>query len=209
MALSPSLHYPISRFNEWSGKPRTDDSDLVARSQVGDVQAFNLLVERYQQRIHAVCFRLLGDSDAEDATQEVFLSAFRNIQRYRGGSFVAWLLRIASNKCLDYLRVQKRRPYISLDADTGYADAPPLEVSDPGEGPEDGMLRAELAHRLEIKLQELPADQRLAIILSDIQGYNHEEIMAATGWPPAMVKSRLSRGRARMRSALGSKDTGE
>ena len=88
-----------------------DEPDLIARSQDGDVQAFNLLVERYQNRLYGLSYRMLNDADAAaDATQDSFLSAFRNIRRYRGGSFVAWLLRIATNTCYDQLRARKRRP---------------------------------------------------------------------------------------------------
>ncbi len=146
---------------------------------------------------------MLGDADAADITQEVFLTAYQNIGQYRGGSLIAWLLRIANNKCLDQLRIRQRRPYVSLDAGRS-AESSPLEIQDPGESPDHRVLRAELARSLEHKLQELPADQRLAVILSDIQGYNHEEIAAATGWPRGTIKSRLSRGRARLRDALRS-----
>ena len=96
--------YPVTRVYAWSSEPEAPDAMLVERSQSGDVQAFNLL--RYQQRVYAVCLRMLGHGDADDVTQEVFLSAFRSIQRYRGGSFISWLLRIATNKCLDVLRAQ-------------------------------------------------------------------------------------------------------
>lgn len=203
MALSPSLHYPVARLDEPRTDSRADDADLIGRSQRGDVQAFNLLVERYQRGVYAVCYRMLGDADADDATQEVFLAAFRGIKTFRSGSFNAWLLRIARNKCLDFLRARRRRPVVSLDTDAGGADdAAPFQVADGGETPEQRVLRVELARRLERKLQELPTDQRLAIILSDIQGYSYEEIVAATGWLPGTMKSRLSRARARLRVAL-------
>ena len=182
---------------------QTGEVELARRSQAGDVEAFNQLVERYQRAVYALCFRMVGDADAADVTQEVFLTAYQNIRQYRGGSLIAWLLRIANNKCLDQLRIRRRRPYVSLDADRG-ADSAPIEVQDPGESPDHRVLRAELARSLEHKLQELPADQRLAVILSDIHGYNHEEIAAATGWPRGTIKSRLSRGRARLRDALRS-----
>lgn len=203
MALSPGLHYPIARFDTWSADGDADDGELIARSQRGDVPAFNLLVERYQQRVYALCFRMLGDADADDAAQEAFLAAYRGIQSYKSGSFGAWLLRIASNKCLDRLRARKRQPAISLDTDgRGADDMGPLQIPDEGEGPEQRVLRAERELRLERKLQELPADQRLVIILSDVQGYSYEEIIAATGWLPGTMKSRLSRARARLRVAL-------
>ena len=183
-----------------------DDAELIGRSQTGDVESFNRLVERYQQRLYAVCYRMLGDHDeAADALQESLLAAYCNIRRYHGGSFIAWLLRIATNKSLDHLRGRTRRSSVSLDRGAA-VDAAPFHISDPSESPDQRLLRLELARSLERKLQQLPADQRMVIILSDIQGHSHEEIIAITGWPAGTVKSRLSRGRARLRDALRSTD---
>jgi RNA polymerase sigma factor (sigma-70 family) len=180
-----------------------DESDLIQRSQRGDVQSFNLLVERYQNRIYGLCYRMLGDPDAAaDATQDSFLAAYRNIGRYRGGSFSAWLLRIATNTCYDQLRTRKRRPQTSLDAFDEEVDETPRQFVDPGEAPADRTLRAELAHEIERRLQDLPEDQRLVVILSDIQGRSYEEIAEITNWPLGTVKSRLSRARIRLRDAL-------
>src|SRR3712207_5316020 len=146
---------------------------------------------------------MLGDPEsAADTTQDTFLAAYRNIRRYRGGSFIAWLLRIATNACYDQLRARKRRPQISLDAVEPDADEAPRQFTDSGESPDERILRDELAREIERRLQELPDDQRLAVILSDIQGYSYDEIAAATGWPLGTVKSRISRGRTHLREAL-------
>ncbi len=204
--LSLNHQYPTTGIDAWSNEPEAPDAVLVTRSQGGDVQAFNLLVERYQQRVYAVCSRMLGHGDADDVTQEVFLAAFRSIQRYRGGSFISWLLRIATNKCLDVLRVRSRRPFISLDtAVEGTGDAP-RQFHDSSESPEQHLLRMDLARDLEHALLQLPPEQRLLVVLSDIQGYSYEEIVASTGWPTGTVKSRLSRGRARLRDTLRSRE---
>jgi len=202
MALCSSLQ-PAYTGSSWPGADHSNEAILISRSQADDVQAFNLLVERYQHRVYGLCVRMLGDADAAaDATQEVFLSAFRGISRYRDGSFLGWLLRIARNECYDQLRARKRRPHISLDIAASDADAAQIELTDPSEAPDDRMLRAELAQELQRRLQELEVDLRLVVILSDIQGYRYEEIAAATGWPLGTVKSRLSRARARLRDAL-------
>ena len=178
-----------------------DETEVITDSRQGDVQAFNCLVERYQSRVYALCYRMLGDVDAaEDATQEVFLAASRSIRGYRGGVFAAWLLRIAKNKCYDQLRARRRQ--LPLDATQDDMDAAPRLVVDPSEGPEERVLRAELGHTLERLLLALPADQRLVVVLSDVQGYSYPEIAAATGWPAGTIKSRLSRGRMRLRTAL-------
>ena len=180
-----------------------DEPELITRSQDGDLQAFNLLVERYQNRLYGLSYRMLGDADAAaDATQDAFLSAYRHIRRYRGGSFVASLLRITTNACYDQLRARRRRPQTSLDDFDHDADEAPRQFTDPGEAPDERAQRAELAREIERQLATLPDDQRLAVILSDIQGYSYEEIATATGWPLGTVKSRLSRGRMHLRDAL-------
>lgn len=202
MALATTLQPAMGCSEELPASPSTDERELIERSQAGDVEAFNRLVEHYQHRVYALCFRMLGDADADDATQEVFLSAFHGIQRYRGGSFVSWLLRIAKNECYDQLRVRKRKPHRSLDTEAGGPDVVPLHLPDPGEAPDERLLRVELAQELQRQLQELETDQRLVVILSDIQGYRYEEIVAKTGWPIGTVKSRLSRARARLRTVL-------
>src|SRR3712207_78478 len=154
------------------------------RPPTNDLEAFNGLVEQYQQRVYSLCYRMLGDPDAAaDTTQDVFLAAFRRRDSYQGGSFSAWLMRIATNACYDQLRVRKRRPQISLDAVVRDGDEPPRQFTDPGEAPDERTLRAELAREIQQRLQELPADQRLAVVMSDIQGYTYDEIAAATGWP--------------------------
>ncbi|HZG69864.1 MAG TPA: sigma-70 family RNA polymerase sigma factor [Herpetosiphonaceae bacterium] len=202
MALAFTLPALIVSPEEDPRRAWVGERELIGRSQAGDVEAFNRLVEHFQQRVYAVCVRMLGPTDADDATQEVFLAAFHSIRHYRGGSFLAWLLRIAKNQCIDQLRRRKRTWHRSLDADAAAIDPVPLQVPDPGEAPEDRVLRAELAQELQQRLAELEAEQRLVVILSDIEGYRYDEIVAATGWPLGTVKSRLSRGRARLRGVV-------
>ncbi|HEX6288014.1 MAG TPA: sigma-70 family RNA polymerase sigma factor [Herpetosiphonaceae bacterium] len=180
-----------------------DESQLIADSQRGDVRAFNVLVEHYQVRLYNLCYRMLGDPDAAaDVTQDAFLSAFRNIRRYRGGSFTAWLMRIATNGCYDQLRARQRRPTTSIDAFLDDEDHAPRQFEDRGETPDERSLRNELAGEIQRSLDTLDSDQRLAIVLSDIQGFSYDEISAVTGWPLGTVKSRLSRGRAQLRNVL-------
>ncbi|WP_026369692.1 sigma-70 family RNA polymerase sigma factor [Kallotenue papyrolyticum] len=180
-----------------------DEAQLISESQRGDVQAFNLLVERYQTRVYNLAYRMLGDADlAADVAQDTFLSAYRNIRRYRGGVFAAWLLRIATNACYDVLRARQRRPTTSINALLEDEERAPRQFEDPGEAPDERSLRNELADEIQRALGMLDADQRLAIILSDIQGYSYDEISAVTGWPLGTVKSRLSRGRAHLRAIL-------
>ncbi len=184
-----------------------DEAQLIARGQNGDAFAFNALVERYERLVYAVCFRMLDDAEAAaDVAQDTFLAAYRNIRRFHGGSFKAWLMRIATNACYDQLRARKRRQHVSLDAVDWNEESPQPQWTDPGEAPDERVLRAELAAQIQRLLQDLPEDQRLAVVLSDIQGHSYEEIASTTGWPLETVKSRLSRGRIRLRDALRAAD---
>lgn len=162
-------------------------------------------MEAYQGQVYALCARMLRSPEAgEDAAQEAFLSAFRGIGRYRGGSFRAWLMRIAANACYDALRRRKRRPAGSLDALLDDPDTP-LVLPDPGETPEEHALRRELAREIEAALAELPAEERLAVLLCDVQGLPYDEIAQVMGTPLGTVKSRIARGRARLRERLSAR----
>ena len=177
---------------------------LVSDAQGGDLESFNQLVRLYEGRVYTLCFRMLGDGEsAADAAQDAFLSAYRNLRSFRGGSFRSWMLRIATNTCYDALRFRKRRPTTSLDAALDSGDETThFDPPDPGEAPLDAALRHELGAAIQRALQQIPADQRAVVILSDIQGMAYEEIADAIGANLGTVKSRLSRGRARLRDIL-------
>jgi len=181
-----------------------EERRLVEVAQHGDVESFNALVRLYEGRIYNLCHRMLGDADsAADAAQDAFLSAFRNLRSFRGGSFRSWMLRIATNTCYDVLRARKRRPTTSLDIEAdGGDDGSPLQIADTAESPDDFALRRELAAAIERGLATLPEEQRIILILSDIQGLAYEEIADITNTNLGTVKSRLSRGRARLRDVL-------
>ncbi len=179
-----------------------DEAQLIQGCQAGDVVYFNGLVELYQQQVYNLALRMLHDPDAaEDATQETFLSAYRGIRRFRGGSFKAWLLRIAANACRDHLRSARRHPTDSLDDLTSGGQLPPRLASS-SESPEEHALRVELGGVINRGLTTLPPDQRLAVILCDIQGLSYEEIAQVAGCSVGTVRSRISRGRARLRDYL-------
>jgi len=180
--------------------------ELINASAKGDAEAFNRLVLAYQLQVYNVAYRMLSNrEDAADATQDAFVSAFRNIHTFRGGSFKAWLLKIATNACYDRLRSRKRRPVVSLDSTTEEDDphaAGRIDPPDPSIGPETLVLKREVLAQIQEGLNALPADQRLVVILSDVQGYAYEEIAEITGANLGTVKSRLSRGRTSLRDFL-------
>jgi RNA polymerase sigma-70 factor (ECF subfamily) len=179
-----------------------EDSRLVTLSQEGNLAAFNALVETYQGQVYNLCWRMLGlRQAAEDAAQEAFLSAYLNIRRFRGPSFRAWLLRIAANAATDELRRRRRRPQVSLEAPISSSDTA-LDLPDPSAGPEEWALRCEETSHIQAALLTLPLEQRLTVILSDVQGLSYEEVGQAMGSSLGTVKSRLSRGRARLRRYL-------
>jgi RNA polymerase sigma-70 factor (ECF subfamily) len=187
--------------------PPPDEARLIERSRAGDLAAFNDLVALYQDQIYNLCLRMLGSRQpAEDIAQETFISAYRNVRNMRGPSVRSWLLRIAANACIDELRRRKRQPQLSLDAPRD--DNPAAASYDPPDdaaGPEQLALRGELRQALEAELLKLPDDQRLAIVLCDIEGLAYEEIAATMGSSVGTVKSRISRGRARLREAVSAR----
>jgi RNA polymerase sigma-70 factor (ECF subfamily) len=144
----------------------------------------------------------VGDTDtAEDVTQDTFLLAYKSLHQFRGGIFRAWLLRIATNRCYDELRRRQRRPAGSFD-ELGFEPRVEWSTLAAGEEPQERAERLELARALELALAQLPDDQRLVVVLSDVQGYSYDEIAAITGVELGTIKSRLSRGRGRLRQAL-------
>ena len=180
-----------------------DEADLVQRGQRGDLDAFNQIVDLHQRLVYNLCLRVLGHRmAAEDATQETFVSAYRNISSFRGTSFRAWLMRIAANACTDELRRRGRRRSVSLDAGSA-ASEEAFDLPDPVAGPEPLALRGEQRRDIERALLRLPADQRLAVVMCDVQGFSYEEIAVAMRSSIGTVKSRIARGREKLRGLLG------
>jgi len=179
-----------------------EDDRLVALSREGDLPAFNALVEMYQGQVYNLCRRMLGVREAaEDATQEAFLAAYNNIRRFRGPSFRAWLFRIAANAAIDEMRRRRRRPQMSMEAPFSDTETA-LDLPDRAPGPEELALRSERARSMQAALLTLPPDQRLAVILADVQGLSYEEVGQVMGSSLGTVKSRISRGRGRLRRYL-------
>ncbi|MBC7236455.1 MAG: sigma-70 family RNA polymerase sigma factor [Chloroflexi bacterium] len=176
-----------------------NEEALVERAQRGDVQAYNQLVLAYQQVAYNVAYRVLGDEErAMDATQDAFFKGYRALLQFRGGSFKAWILRIVINACYDQLRHRQRRPQTPLD-DLIENDEHSRLFEDPADSPENVVERQEFDAVIQTALDTLPEDQRVTVIMSDIEGMSYEEIAAATSVALGTVKSRLSRGRARLR----------
>jgi RNA polymerase sigma-70 factor, ECF subfamily len=182
-----------------------DEIALVQSAQRGDLDSFNTLILHYQDRVFNTALRILGDEDiAQDAAQEAFISAFRSISTFRGGSFKAWLLRTVTNACYDELRRQKRRPTTPLEPETtdGEEMDSPRWLADPNMTPAEQSEADELEHAIQHCLDTLPTDFRTVVVLADIQGMDYSEVATAARVPLGTIKSRLARARLRLRECL-------
>jgi RNA polymerase sigma-70 factor (ECF subfamily) len=189
---------------------REDEIQLIARSQQGDIDAFNQLVVYYQQIVYNVVLRMLGDREtAADVTQDTFIAALRGISSFRpGSSFRAWLLRIAANQACDHWRRTHRHMQESLDSLTDEEEPraagvlSTLIATGDQVNPEESLLTRELQELIARGLQTLPLEQRVAVILCDLQGFSYEEIASTTHTTLGTVRSRIARGRMRLRDYL-------
>ena len=182
-----------------------DEVSLIQSARGGDLESFNRLVLAYQDVVFNQAYRVLGDHQAaDDASQETFIAAFNNLKHFRGGSFKAWLLRIVTNTCYDELRRKKRRPTTSLEPldDSGDEIESPNWIADQNEGPEEIAERVELGRTIQNCLDNLPLEFRIVVTLVDIQGMDYSEAADAIEKPLGTVKSRLARGRLRLRDCL-------
>ena len=165
--------------------------DILARAKRGDVDAFHQLYRAHAGRVHAVCLRILGNPvQAEEATQEVFVKAWKALPRFEGRSaFSTWLHRLAVNVVLDARRAETRRA------------EDPLDVAEPTSR---SVAAPDAALDLERAIATLPAPARTAFVLHDIEGYKHREIADMTGTPEGTWRARLHEARRLLRVQLSS-----
>jgi RNA polymerase sigma-70 factor (ECF subfamily) len=197
----------LLRFRRPASPERTlsgdsDDESLLFAAQKGDLEAYNLLVVRHQRSVFNVCYRILGStSEAEDAAQDTFLKAWQAAKSFKGGVVRPWLFRIATNRCYDVLRSRARHPTDSLTGDDDRQDLDPADADDLV-NPLVQVERRETSALLQTSLDALHPDQRIAVILCDVQRFSYEEASQILGVPAGTVKSRAFRGRERLRQAL-------
>ncbi|MEX1037817.1 MAG: sigma-70 family RNA polymerase sigma factor [Acidimicrobiia bacterium] len=171
------------------------DIELVGRVVSGDHAAFDTIMRQHEDRVFSVSLRIMGDRDrALDATQETFLTVFRKAGQFKGNAALGtWIYRIAVNTCYDQLRKAKRRKTDPMPDHLDPADA----------SAESAIESAALRPEIQVALDELPADFRTAIVLSDIEGMSLPEVAQILGIPVGTVKSRLFRGRRLLARQLG------
>lgn len=180
-----------------------DEKQLIQRAASGDPTAFNYLMEQHERRMYAVALRMCANrEDAQDCLQEAMLRVFRAIKSFKGeSSFATWTYRITMNTCLDELRRKKNRQNTSLDSllDLGWSPV------DEGESPERHAMRTQMRELLVRAIAELPDDMRTAVVLRDIEGYSYDEIASMLTINVGTIKSRISRGREKLRDKLKQK----
>jgi len=196
----------VSNESQVSPAVAPTDRDLLQAHIDGDAEAFGTLIARHRDRLWAVALRTTGDPDeAADALQDAMISAFRRAAQFRGDSAVTtWLHRIVVNASLDRLRRRSVRSSVPLPEDDALGRA--ASTATPvGRGgiPTDPIAARETQLEIARALAELPEPQREAIVLVDVEGYSVEEAAAMLDCPPGTVKSRCSRGRARLAESLG------
>ena len=178
-------------------KKDATDQQLVVRVQKGDKRAFDLLVLKYQSRMHAIVGRFVRDSDeVADVVQESFIKAYRALPKFRGESqFYTWLYRIAVNTAKNYLVARSRRPPGSdIDAmDAEYYDGSDY-LKDLGT-PENNLFRDELAALIHKTISDLPEDLKTAVTLREFEGLSYDEIATIMDCPVGTVRSRIFRAR--------------
>lgn len=177
-----------------------EEQKLIDAAIAGDSSAFERLIEPLEGRIYAVALRMCGNrEDAQDCMQESMIRIYRALSSFKGqSSFSTWIYRITMNTCLDELRRRKARRSTSLDTllDSGWS---PTDETDT---PERHAIQSEQRRTLERAIAELPEDMRAAVVLRDIQGLAYDEIASALNVNVGTVKSRISRGRERLREKL-------
>jgi RNA polymerase sigma-70 factor, ECF subfamily len=177
------------------------DRALVQRAVDGELEAFNELVALYQDYLFALVVRVVNDREAAaDAVQEAFFSCYRNLSRFRGDSFRSWLTRIALNAATDVLRYRKRRP---ADPFPEWEDDSWQPPAGEDASPEREALRRNTSRLLARALAQITPDQRTAIVLYDVEGFDYQEIADMTKVSLGTVKSRIHRGRLALRELLG------
>ena len=180
-----------------------NEEQLIQRASAGDASAFNELMGMHERRMYAVALRMCNNhEDAQDCLQEAMIRIYRAISNFKGNSsFSTWVYRITMNTCLDELRRRKNRPNTSLDGllESGWSPSNDMDT------PEHHALRREKRQSIQQFIRELPEDMRSAVVLRDIEGFSYDDIANILETNVGTIKSRISRGREKLREKILSK----
>jgi len=195
---------PVARNDSGASTP-PDEDVLVKRAQGGNLEAYDELVQRYQERIYATVYHMTSNhEDANDLTQESFIKAFQALKSFKGGStFYTWLYRIAVNKTINFLKQRKNRIHLSLnDLDFNVEHDPDLLAFVSDKTPRREATLSELQEKLNTALMKLSEPHRLVVVLHDVQGLSHEEIAKVMDCNIGTVRSRLFYARQQLQAWL-------
>ena len=184
---------------------REEEAKIIRAVVDGNTNAFEDLVLEYQKQVYHITLKMTGnEEDAFDLSQETFLKAFRALSSFRGeAGFGSWLYRMAANLCIDFLRKKKRQgggQLISLDEDE--EDRRPRELPDLRYEPQGALEKKEMRQKVQEGLQRLPHEQRLILVMRDVEGFSYQEISDALKIELGTVKSRIYRARAHLARLL-------
>jgi len=177
------------------------DAVLVQRTLEGHLEAYDVLVHRYQRQVHSLVYRMLGNAeDAGDLVQETFIRAFNALASFRqDASFLTWLYKIASNLCIDHMRSRKSKGALSLEFELEEGREP---AADRKSSPEDTVIRDAVGGIVHHAVMHLPAKYRVVVVMRHLQGMSIEEIATQLDLPAGTVKTHLFRAREMLRDRL-------
>ena len=184
---------------------RLDEQDLVRQARSGDLQAYDTLVRRYQERIYATIYHMTANhEDANDLAQEAFIKGFQALGSFKGdASFYTWIYRIAVNRTINFLKQRKNRPQMSLnDLDLNVEHDPDLVALISERTPRRDLNLVELQEKLNAALQRLSEAHRTVVVLHDVEGLSHEEIGRIMDCNVGTVRSRLFYARQQLQAYL-------
>ena len=196
---------PVTRTDDSETPAPVDEESLVRRTRRGDLEAYDELIRRHQERIYATIYHMTANhEDANDLAQESFIKAFQALKSFKGGSsFYTWLYRIAVNKTINFLKQRKKRQHMSLnDIDFNAEHDPDLMALISEQTPRRAAGLTELQEKLNEALLKLSEHHRLVVVLHDVQGLSHEEIAKVMECNVGTVRSRLFYARQQMQGFL-------
>ncbi|MDR5659503.1 sigma-70 family RNA polymerase sigma factor [Serpentinicella sp. ANB-PHB4] len=182
-----------------------EEKELIKKSKSGDIKSFEALVGIYQKKALNIAYRMLGNiEDANDVTQEALIKAYKAIPKFKEeSSFSTWLYSIVTNTGVDYLRKNKNKNVVYLDKRD--ENQMQREVPDNTNTPENVLEKKEIKQHIHSAINELALDHRTVIILRDIKGFSYKEIATMLKCSEGTVKSRISRGRAHLKTIINRK----
>ncbi len=179
-----------------------DATDLLRRARNGDARAFEQLARQAEAGLYRHVLRIVGaQHDAEDVVQDALVSVWRSLSAFQGGSFRAWVFRIATNRAIDIIRARRRRGELPLEP-FGDEEVEWSEPADPGPDPVQLASESETLAAVEEALRDIPAEQRAALLLRDREGFSYDEIAQIMAVEIGTVKSRIHRARVAVRNEL-------